>query len=380
MIRKKILILTSSGGAGHMSATHAIQEYVGADYDIIVAHAFGTIFKKFDVTRYLLPHSKNCEDLYNWLLNNRWYWAINWYYRFGQWYFKMRPKKLTTTMQAYIAAQKPDLVISLIPFVNGITLQACQNLSLPFIVIPTDLDVKTFTVGIQNPTYEKFLFARAFDEPLSYATLQPAHIAHPRTPIVGFPLRSNFFESHTTDEAKNKWQLPTNKPLIMLMMGGQGALIIIDYARALASLAIPVHLIICIGKFERMRTQLKDVAFPAHISYSVVGYTDKIAQIMSVAHLIITKSGSVSFCESIYSEKPILLDATGPILKWEQLNHTLVKERGFGQQVTDLHQLPSQVEEILSSPNIYNLYRDNLNAYPKKRPDIEIPKMIKQVI
>jgi len=46
---------------------------------------------------------------------------------------------------------------------------------------------------------------------------------------------------------------------------------------------------------------------------------------MAASDLCITKSGSVSVCETIYSNLPVLLDATSDVLRWEQFNHRFIK-------------------------------------------------------
>lgn len=375
MSRKKIIILTSKGGGGHISATHALQSYLGDDYDITVVHPFTEIFHNHDFTPYIL--GKSGEDAYNWFLNNRWHRTISLMYHMAARYFQLRHKKLTNLMCLFLEKEKPDLVISVVFLVNGVTLHACQQLDIPFLIIPTDLDIRPFLVGIKNPTYARFMIAAAFEDPLSLDTLGAAGILPAHLRMVGFPLRANFFQEHDAIAIKKKWSFPDNKPILLIMMGGQGALALIDYALALSKMATPAHLVICIGKCTKLGPQLSAIPFPDHITHSIIGYTDNIAHLMHVADLIITKSGSVSFCESIYSGKPILLDATTTILPWEQLNHHILKTRKFGDRVTSFNDLPRRVRSIQAR---CHEYQKNAKEYPKIKAPVEIPKIIKELL
>src|SRR3982750_3261050 len=68
--RKRILILTSSGGGGHISATQAIEAYLKDSYDISSAYIFGDVLKSYDPIRFVTWDYAGGEDFYNWLITN----------------------------------------------------------------------------------------------------------------------------------------------------------------------------------------------------------------------------------------------------------------------------------------------------------------------
>ena len=106
MARKKILILTSTGGGGHMSVARALEQYLAnASYEIRTVHAFSDIFKSHDIFRYVLPAHKGAEDLYNWFLNNRWIRSLHLYYDAAAVLFTTRNKKFTQDMVDYLKEQ-----------------------------------------------------------------------------------------------------------------------------------------------------------------------------------------------------------------------------------------------------------------------------------
>lgn len=375
MSRKKIVILSSLGGAGHASAEKALRDYLSDEYDITVVYPFAQTFKRYDFTRYFVPR-RSGEQVYNWFLINRWFFAIKIMYFLGIAYCKIHAKSLTTCMKRQLHELRADLVISVIPLSNGITLRACKELSIPFVVIPTDLVATSFSLGIKNPDYAQFFFTRSFDDQAIQKTLEPAEIPKTQQPLVGFPIRSSFFSTYTISELKKQWAIPLDKPVILLMMGGQGALNIIDYTRALSLLKTQAHIIICIGRADSVRNHIEHIPFQPHLTNTIVSFTEKMAELMALADIIISKSGTVSMCESIYAQKPIILDGTISLLPWERLNHEFIKRHNFGTVITDLAMLAPMVEKLLENPSLYQTYCNALAQFAKKRPDIEIPKLI----
>ena len=80
---------------------------------------------------------------------------------------------------------------------------------------------------------------------------------------------------------------------------------------------------------------------------SIVGFTERISDYMAVSDILITKSGTLSVCEAIYMNLPMLLDATSTILPWEQFNHTFIKQHNFGESITDYAMIEPMISALL---------------------------------
>src|SRR5262249_25768780 len=144
------------------------------------------------------------------------------------------------------------------------------------------------------------------------------------------PLRPEFFTAKDINGIKKEFNIQPNKPVILMLMGAVGSQALFTFAQEILKISFPCHVIICVGKAHEMIDKIKQLNFPSHISYTVVGFTQKMADLMAVADLFITKSGTVSVCEAIYSNLPLLVDATTGVLAWEQFNHQFIKKHGFG--------------------------------------------------
>src|SRR5438045_9662837 len=112
------------------------------------------------------------------------------------------------------------------------------------------------------------------------------------------------------------------------------------YIAELLKISKPFHLLACIGSNESCRANIEKLLSTApHISSFVIGFTENIADYMTMSDLIITKSGTLSVCESLYKNLPLFLDATSSILVWEKFNHTFIKNQGFGISIANYNEV-----------------------------------------
>jgi processive 1,2-diacylglycerol beta-glucosyltransferase len=377
---KKIIIFTSAGGGGHMSVTNALLEMLHDHYNVKAACIFTDVLRGIDPAQFFTFGKYTGEDFYNYIVRKKWFWLLNLIYKIGIVYYKLRKSQTDYYIEEYLKKEKPDLVISVIILVNGNILKISKQLNIPCMIVTTDLDCSTFIHGLQNPEYSKFNFNIIFDDPLIIKTLEPAHIPPECIKVTGLPLRAHFFEKKNKKHIKEFYKVPENKPVLLLIMGAAGSKSISTFVHALIQVPIPLHLLICLGRHEDMRKEIMAIALPNHISISIISFTERISDLMAIADLMITKSGSVSVCEGIYMNVPMILDATSTILQWEKLNHAFVKKHHFGEILYSIENIPSLLNSILVGQHNLEIMKNNLQQYHKKRADKEIPRSIEALL
>jgi processive 1,2-diacylglycerol beta-glucosyltransferase len=380
MTKKKIIIFTSSGGNGHVSATKAITSYLEDEYEIKPVFIFEEVFKNIDPMAIISFGKITGEQLYNYFLRKRWYIILNAIYRIGNWYFRLQTKTMVRLLTQYLKKQKPDLIISVTPIINGTILQAAQAENIPFLLIPTDLDAKSFLLGIYKPTYKKFHLNLAFNDPLVKKSAHNARIHSDQISIFGLPIREDFFESKDRDALRKKYHIAHNKPIIVLMMGGQGNSSIQAFAQQLAKLTMPVHIIICVGKDGAIKDSLEKISYNPRITTTILGFTAHVSDLLAIADVLVTKSGSVSFCEGIYMDVPMILDATTTILYWERLNHVLLVNNDWGICLKRTSKLTKAITKILENAPYHKEIQERLHVYPKPRLDLAIKPLIQKMM
>ncbi len=380
--RKKVLIFSSKGGGGHISAMNALTEYLKEDYIIGTSFIFSDVLAKFDPIQQLTFGKKTGEDLYNFFIKKKWHLPINLTMSdFGPWLYNINRRKIEAVLEKYLSTHKPDLIISVIPVINHLILNVAKKLDLPFLLIPTDLDPTIALSGIRKPKYDKFYLALSYDEPDIRKKIAIAQIPEKQIDFVGFPVKQAFLESHRERIIRKDFNIPAAKPVILLLMGAQGSRDLYDFTKQLSKLQVPAHLLIAIGKSEYLRKSLEKISFPNHITREIIGFTDRMPDLMAVADLFITKSGSVSVNEAIYSNLPILLDATSTLIKWEKFNHKFIKSHGFGDIIKRYHAIQEMVNELFTDDDTkLNEYKKNLEAFDKPNTEEEIQKLVRKIL
>jgi len=377
---KKVVIFSSKGGGGHTAVANALQHYLKDSYHIKTANIFTEVLAPLDLLQILTRGCISGESIYNFCIARKWYRFLNLYYHMGIFYYENLRPKTDNLIDIYLNKEKPDFIVSVVPLVNNIILSCAQKKNIPFLLIPTDIDITTFIANIDSPNYKQFKIAIPFqDEPTKQKLLQakiPAH-AYQTT---GFVLRSHFFEEKEPAAIKFFYDAPQDKPIVLLLLGAVGSQAVITFAQQLSYIDVPCHILICIGRQEHLKNKINAIDFPPHISFSIIEFTDRISDLMAIADVLITKSGSVSVNEAIYMNLPMILDATTNILKWERYNHVFIKDHEFGISIENFSNLSLIVTDMLTHNSQLIKYRNNLRHFNKKQGGQEIKKIIGQML
>jgi processive 1,2-diacylglycerol beta-glucosyltransferase len=383
--KKRIVVFTSKGGGGHTAVTRGLERYFTDDaikdlYEITSVNIFQDVLAPFDTLRTITFGMMSGEDFYNFCLQCRWITITNNFAKVGRWSINFRQSTVEWLLLEFFRFEKPDLILSVIPLANGALINVAEKLNVPLLVVTNDLDTTNYINGIEAPIYRKFVYTLAFDDPHMKAKIAPAQIPPDQIRVTGFPLRPEFFKKKDRRALKKEFELPDHKPIVMILMGGAGSLANYRYVRALAAMDTPLHLIVCLGRNERLRKNISKVLLPAHISMTVLGFTDRIADLMAVSDVLITKPGPGSICEALESNLPMIVDQTSGTLWWETLNVEFVTKNGFGDIITNFKEVPGILNKYIKDPSYREKVRKTMKHFKRKRFDYEIRPLIKEML
>lgn len=253
--------------------------------------------------------------------------------------------RIVRRTMSVLAEDRPDVIISVIPFVNGALLAAGEG--TPVLVVPVDLDPRLYLTDLDGhgPT-PALHYAVPFDDPEIRRLLEKAGISAGASPVTGFPVGPEFHVPRDRDALRAALGLPLDRPVCLLSMGSLGSPALLQYASAIAHVPRPLHVVACAGRNAALRAQLSRRSHrPGSNPVSVLPFTDRMADWIAASDVVVTKPGPATLCEALYSGTPVLVDRTGPVLAWEELNIGFVQRVGFGRIVTDLAQLPRLLGE-----------------------------------
>ena len=366
---KKILILYSDGGSCHKAATAALKELLdGCNYDIHSVNFFKDVAGSIDTVKSLTFGYISCEDAYNKMLSNGWNTLVN-YYAMGLAPILMEWKEndIKTLAKDYFKNFGVDLVISTIPMINHSAGMAAKELNIPYIILTLDCELKTWLYGFSKPDfYEKMSITLWNDNEQTRERLKEHFVPENKIRHIGFPVRKQFFEEKNISELKKTYGVPEDKFVIMIMIGGAGGTATYRYAKKIISMNIPVHIIACAGKNERIIRKLNRLKPNNQVSITSLGFTQNISDIMAISNLLITKPGPGTLNEAIQMELPVLIDSTGTALFWEKPHIDLIKNNNFGDSFSNIQEFESKILELISKPKeeVKNIYANKSKITP----------------
>lgn len=351
--------------------SQAVKSYLESEYQIAIVNVFTDDYLAFDPIHNLSSGVYGGERVYDYFLQTQSIACAHFYCACGKIGMRWLSGRMESSLSHFIEEYKPDLLLSVMPFVNGSIYRVAQKLDMPFGIIPCDLDVTNYLNGMPYADYPRFLFGLSVDDPLVRSVLKGS-VADEQVRIVGFPVRPGFLQEHDLSTLKAEFEIPDDKPVIMVLMGSAGSKATLRYAKAFARrVKRPVHLVLCLGRNGQLREKIDAIDFPEHISVTTLGFTDRIHDYMAVSDLLITKAGPTSIIEAVAIGVPMIIDRTKRVLWWEKMNADFVKHIGCAQELRSFKMLPQMIDELLD-PEVQEAMRGACHAYrmPDARQEI----------
>lgn len=357
---RKILILSSNGGYGHAAATNTLKSILGKEYEIKVIYPINQL-KIWGVR-------SGEQMVYNSMLQHGWIRSMNTIAKYvAPRLFKSRKKKIEQIVSRSIEIEKPDLVVSLIPFVNFPASEAARKNGVPYLLVTTDNDLRNWVHELHKMSHPNFKVTIGSDLPTTRDLLKKRKIQDQCIETIGLPLRPDFNATKALSEIYREYQIPLNKPVILIMMGGAGAESALSYAKKIGGSDLGVHLIVVSGKNEKLAKKLKKIKLNPSNTITVMGFVEKVSDLMAISDVVITKPGPGTINEALAMQLPVLIDNTNIPLSWEQANIDLVLRYGVGERITNYKKAHHILRKYIKDP----VYQKNIEeAFSRIPPNL----------
>ena len=370
--KKKILVLCSNGGYGHNSAAQTLKNLLGDEYDFKVV---------YPIDQLRILGLKSGEQIYNSMLQNGWIQSVNLVTRhLAPKIFRSKKRQVEAVIKKHIDETAPDLVISLIPFINYPASEAARKAGIPYLIITTDNDLQTWVHGLQGVQHPLFKVTVGSDLWCSREMLRKRNIPDNAIETIGLPIRTDFFAPKDIPSLKYEFNIPPNKPVVLIMIGGAGGAQALEYARRIGSIQLGVHLIVCAGKNKQLALKLRKVPLHPTNTMTIMEFTPKISDLMAISDLLITKPGPGTTTEGMTMRLPILVDTTSPILSWEEVNIQLIMRYGIGDYIRHFDELEPLLRKYLFDTELQKEIRDAYQWVPANRFKDSIAPLIESMI
>jgi 1,2-diacylglycerol 3-beta-galactosyltransferase len=373
----EVLLLTVDAGGGHRAAANALlaaRDEKGCPWRFRVAN-LQEVLAPLDVVRRAIGIS--LEDGYNLLLRRRWTSLLGPLLRLLHLGIAMRRRALVAAFATHFKTRPPAVVLSVVRNFNGVVRdavrQACPG--VPVLVVLTDFADLPPGFWIE-PGLDRVIVAtdRAQDQAraIGLADDRIARVSgmvlHPRFHAAGEPgLR---------DRGRQELGLRPDDFAVLVLFGGKGSPEMEPLARALLERSPRWHVIALCGDNPALLTRLGPVAAATGGRLHALGFTNRVADYMAAADVLVTKPGPGSLAEAFSARLPVVVTRNRHTIPQERFNTDFVAERGLGFVVGHRREIPGVVARLAESAEERDRGRRCLAAMPENRAVYEVLEII----
>lgn len=335
-----MLVLFSDTGGGHRSAAEAVIEALQE------ANPDGISIQMVDIFREIAPSPFNrMPQLYPKMVRLPQAWALGYRLTDGQ----QRARLVTNSLWPYLRGrvrrmtrQLPcDLILSVHPLANAAFLNALGPERPPFITMVTDL-VSTHALWYD----QRIDLCLVPTEPARQRALASG-LAPGKVHVVGLPVSARFCDANGDPRSiRARLQWPDDRPVILLMGGGEGMGPLESIAEAIVRERLPVFLAVVTGRNRALQQRLTAKRWTG--STRIYGYVNEIPDFMRAADVLITKAGPGTISEAFNAGLPLVL--YGRLPGQEEGNVSYVVSHGAGVWAPTPEEVVGSIRAWLANP------------------------------
>ena len=271
-----------------------------------------------------------------------------------------------------ITSVKPDVIVSIHPLLNHVTIRTLQDLDMhiPFITVVTDL--VSLHYAWFAPGADAYIVPTEFAKELYLKRGMNPECVH----VLGMPIDPKFtLPVESKQELQRRLGLEPGIPVVLLVGGGEGAMGLRSAVYDISQARLPVQLLIITGRNKRLYVQLQRTRSSFHVPAKVFGFVQNMPEMMHASDVIVTKAGPGTICEALACNLPIIL--SGYVPGQEEGNVTYVVENHVGVLAYDSVELINMLRRlVMPGSQMLLLEQENARRISRPRASFDITNCI----
>ena len=367
-MRQRVLVMYITARSGHYRAARALEQgirRVNPRAETLAIDAFqylNPVLARI-VDRMYLSVIQNAPEIWDYLYDNPKVVHRSDSFR------KLLHRYDSPRLHGLLEDFRPDVIACTQAFPCGLVadFKEEQDLSTPLYGILTDFSPHAYWVhpqvnGYVVPTEE------------SRQWLLDHRVEPDRVRAFGIPIDAVFAESPDLQAIRRRLQLAPGKPIILLMGGGQGLGPIVEAVEQMDRIQQDFQLLVIAGTNESLYHKLITRAPAFKHPMQVFGHVDFVADLMSVASFIITKTGGLTTSEALSKGLPILV--LNPIPGQETKNASFLVKEKAARLAKDCRHLAHSVQQLLDRPDELAAMAANSRRLGKPQSALDTARLV----
>lgn len=339
----KILFLSASVGAGHLSAANAVGAALrardpAAETPVVDAYKYAALVVSRVVSDGYLRMVKTIPQMYRYIYDRAE--RATEVGRFRAWAHQFTAANL----RPLLLRERPDAVVCTHAFPCGAMAEYKRTFAdaPPVVAIVTDFAVHGFWI---HSNIDRYVVATdAMRSALIARRVRPDAIY-----VTGIPVRAEFAPTkESRDTLRERLDLPEGRYVALLMGGGLGIAPIERMLRVLNTVRLPLTAVVVAGRNSRVSGRLSQTADSVSYPVRAMGFVDNVFDYMHAADAFVTKPGGLSTAEALAARVPMVL--CKPLPGQEERNARVLAEAGAALRTRRIDELPAALEAVLGDP------------------------------
>ena len=342
---KRFLFIISDTGGGHRASANAVKDAMTSLYGSAVE--VDTVDLFVEMNRWPFDRFPDWYPLF--VSKSGLPWAVSFYLsnrvRLVKTMSRIVWPYARQAMCEVLREHPADAIVSFHPIPNHGIQMAIKHLGWQTPVATVAVDMVTTHASWFVPGARMYLVPTeaAKDRAISWG-VSPKQIF-----VTGMPTRQAFCDAMTLTQTNARAQLhiPQDKPVVLIVGGGEGMGPLAQVVQAITHKNIDIHITVIVGRNRSLYDELQNTRFPKPLQ--VKGFVDDMEIWMRAADILVTKAGPNTLSEAFISGLPLVLYTAVP--GQEEGNITHVVNNGAGLWAPQPRVTASAVEHLIMHPN-----------------------------
>jgi processive 1,2-diacylglycerol beta-glucosyltransferase len=244
-------------------------------------------------------------------------------------------------------------------------LRTAGSLQVPQVTATTDFE--THRLWVNQPCEHYFT---ATEEGARY--LRHWGVPASDTTATGIPIDPVFSKPVDRTECRRRHGLADDRPVVLQLAGGFGVGPIEKLFQSLLEIERPLELVVVAGRNEAVKTRLQALSPSQRHRTHILGFTDKIDELMAAADLVVSKPGGLTTSETLARGSVMVI--VNPIPGQESRNSDYLLENGAAIKGINLATLAYKVGALLDDSARLARIRENVARLARPRAAHEVAK------
>lgn len=323
MNKKKLIILYASIGGGHFKAAEGVKNFIldnYENYDVQMVDALKYTNKVVDqiIIKSYVNMAKYSPKMWGEI------------YKFSETQYS--PANFSNAVQmllsnkllALFKHEQPDCIVSTHPFITEMvaSLKKREKFKVELNVIITDYASHKFWELKPEFVDRYFVATQEMKAGLIYNGISEEKVF-----VTGIPVSPAFLKEYDKNEICKEFDLDPNLQTILLFGGGEyGLTNVKNFFDGLLNVKKAIQIVAIAGKNAKIQNMFKKISSKYDKKVLILGYTDKVPELMNIADVVISKPGGLTTTEILVSHVPFVI--INPIPGQEEENARFLLNNG----------------------------------------------------